>query len=154
MLFRSRLPGISGAEATAAIRSEFPEARIIVFSSYSGDEDIHRSFRAGALAYLLKDTLRKELIEAIRTVQEGRRYVPKAVAARLAARSSLGELTPRETQILGLIAQGHSNREIARHVGATEGTVRIHVSNILAKLGAADRTEAAVQAIQRGIIHL
>lgn len=149
-----RLPGMSGAECTAAIRREFPGARIIVFSSYSGDEDIHRSLRAGALAYLLKDMLRRELVEAILTVAQGERYIPKAVAARLEERAAQRELTPRETEILELISKGLSNREIGRLLGASEGTIRIHVSNILAKLGASDRTEAAVLAIQRGIIHV
>lgn len=149
-----RLPGISGAEATQRIRSEFPDARVIVFSSYGGDEGIHRSLMAGAMAYLLKDTLRTELIEAIRTVHRGVRYIPRAVAAKLAERPPHKELTPRETEILQLIVKGLSNREIARVAQASEGTVRIHVSNILAKLGAADRTEAAVQAIERGIVPL
>ncbi len=149
-----RLPGMSGAESTEAIRREFPSARIIVFSSYSGDEDIHRSLRAGAQAYLLKDTLRKELLDAIRTVAGGARYIPKAVAERLEERASYRELTPREVEILGLVSKGLSNREIGRVLGASEGTIRIHVSNILDKLGAADRTEAAVLAIQRGIIHV
>jgi two-component system NarL family response regulator len=149
-----RLPGISGADATSAIRADFPEARIIVFSSYSGDEGIYRSLRAGALAYLLKDTLRAELIEAIRTVHRGERYIPRAVAARLAARPAQRELTPRETELLTFIVKGLPNREIARLTGISEGTVRIHVSNILSKMGASDRTEAAVQAIERGIVPL
>jgi DNA-binding NarL/FixJ family response regulator len=149
-----RLPGISGAEATRAIRAEFPAARVIVFSSYGGDEGIHRSLTAGALAYLLKDTLRTELIEAIRTVHRGERYIPRAVAARLAERPAHKDLTPRETEILQLIVKGCSNRDIAGVIQASEGTVRIHVSNILAKLGVSDRTEAAVQAIERGIVTL
>lgn len=149
-----RLPGMSGAEATKAIRDEFADARVIVFSSYGGDEGIHRSLTAGALAYLLKDTLRTELLEAIRTVHRGERYIPRAVAARLAERPAHKELTPRETEILQLIVKGCSNREIAAVIRTSEGTVRIHVSNILAKLGVADRTEAAVQAIERGIVPL
>jgi two-component system, NarL family, response regulator len=149
-----RLPGISGADATARIRAAFPDARIIVFSSYSGDEGIYRSLRAGALAYLLKDTLRTELIEAIRTVHRGERYLPRAVAARLAERPKHRELTPRETEILTLIVKGLANREIASILQASEGTIRIHVSNILSKMGVADRTEAAVQAIERGIVPL
>jgi two-component system NarL family response regulator len=147
-----RLPGMSGAEATAAIRAEHPEAKIIVFSSYSGDEGIYRSLRAGALAYLLKDMLRTELIEAIETVHRGERYLPKAVAARLAERPKQRELTAREAEILALIVKGLNNREIAAVIGASDGTVRIHVSNILSKMEVSDRTEAAVQAIQRGIV--
>jgi two-component system NarL family response regulator len=149
-----RLPGMSGAEAAAEIRRKDPGAKIIVFSSYSGDEGIYRSLRAGALAYLLKDMLRTELLEAIRTVARGERYIPREVAARLAERPAHKELTARETEILGLIVKGLSNREIAGVIGASEGTVRIHVSNILAKLGVSDRTEAAVQAIERGIVPL
>jgi two-component system NarL family response regulator len=149
-----RLPGISGAEATSAIRSNHPDARIIVFSSYGGDEGIYRSLRAGALAYLLKDTLRTELLEAIRTVNRGDRYIPRAVAAKLAERPSQKELTSREVEILALIVKGLRNREIAGIVGTSEGTIRIHVSSILAKLGASDRTEAAVQAIERGIVSI
>lgn len=149
-----RLPGISGAEATKLIRAEHPAAKVIVFSSYGGDEGIHRSLMAGAMAYLLKDTLRTELVEAIRTVHRGERYIPRAVAARLAERPANKELTPREIEILQLLVKGLSNREIARVVQVSEGTVRIHVSNIFAKLGVGDRTEAAVQAIERGIVPL
>ena len=149
-----RLPGINGAEATAEILKESPESRIIIFSSYSGDEDIYRCLRAGASAYLLKDMLRTELVAAIRTVLAGQRYLPRAVQQRLRERQSAKDLTPRETEILTLIAKGLRNREIAEVLGMSEGTVRIHVSHILAKLGATDRTEAAVQAIARGIISL
>lgn len=149
-----RLPRMDGVAAITAIRREFPEARIIVLSSYAGDEDIYRSLRAGARAYLLKDMLRKELIQAIRAVHRGERYVPQAVAAKLTERSAHGNLTPRETEILTLIVDGRSNKEIAALIGASEGTVRIHVSNILQKLGVEDRTQAAVHAIQRGIVRL
>lgn len=149
-----RLPRMDGVAAITAIRREFPEARIIVLSSYAGDEDIYRSLRAGARAYLLKDMLRKELIQAIRAVHRGERYVPQVVAAKLTERSAHGNLTPRETEILTLIVDGRSNKEIAALIGASEGTVRIHVSNILQKLGVEDRTQAAVHAIQRGIVRL
>lgn len=149
-----RLPGISGAEAIAEIREAHPEARILVLSSYAGDEDIHRCLQAGAAGYLLKDMLRKELVEAIRAVHAGEMYLPQAVRARLEERLLHEPLTPRETEIVTLIAQGYSNRDIAHSIGASEGTVRIHVSHILAKLGVADRTQAAVQAIKRGIVPL
>lgn len=149
-----RLPGISGAEATAEILKESPAAKIIIFSSYSGDEDIYRCLRAGASAYLLKDMLRTELVAAIRAVMAGQRYLPRAVQERLRERQSAKNLTQRETEILELIARGLRNREIADVLGMSEGTVRIHVSHILAKLGATDRTEAAVQAIARGIVTL
>ncbi|HBY58863.1 MAG TPA: DNA-binding response regulator [Solibacterales bacterium] len=149
-----RLPDISGAEAIARIRREDAGARVLVLSSYAGEEDIRRSLEAGAAAYLVKDTLRKELLEAIRTVDRGEKYVPAAVAARLAALQGQQALTPRETEVLRLIVRGLSNKEIAGELGASEGTVRIHVSNLLAKLGVEDRTQAAVHAIQSGLVHL
>lgn len=149
-----RLPGLSGADAAAQILRENPDARIIIFSSYSGDEDIYRSLRTGVRAYLLKDMLRTELVCAIRTVFAGERYLPRAVQQRLQERQSGRSLTPREKEILALIVKGLRNREIAEVLGASEGTVRIHISHILEKLGATDRTEAAVQAIARGIIPL
>lgn len=149
-----RLPGISGAEAIAAICRARPDARILVLSSFGGDEDIYRSLQAGALGYLLKDMLRKELVEAIRCVHGRQTYLPRVVQDRLRERLLHEPLTPRETEVVGLLAQGYSNREIAHRIGASEGTVRIHVSHILAKLGVTDRTQAALQAIKRGIVHL
>lgn len=152
VLMDLRLPGMTGAEATEKILREFPEARVLIFSSYSGDEDIARCLRAGARAYLLKDMLRTELIGAIRTVLSGQRYLPRAVQQRLRERRAYKDLTAREREILGLIVKGLRNREIAEVLGTSEGTVRIHVSHILDKLGATDRTEAAVIAIERGIV--
>lgn len=152
VLMDLRLPGMSGAEATQRILQEFPDARILIFSSYSGDEDIYRCLRAGAQAYLLKEMLRTELIEAIRAVLDGGRYLPRAVQQRMRERRSFKELTARESEILSLIVKGLRNREIAEVLGTSEGTIRIHVSHILAKLGATDRTEAAVIAIERGIV--
>ncbi len=152
VLMDLRLPGMTGAEATEKILGEFPEARVLIFSSFSGDEDIARCLRAGARAYLLKDMLRTELIAAIRTVLGGQRYLPRTVQQRLRERRAYKDLTAREREILGLIVKGLRNREIAEVLGASEGTVRIHVSHILDKLGATDRTEAAVIAIERGIV--
>jgi len=149
-----RLPGMSGVETIAAIRKEDPAARILVLTSYDLEEDIFQALRAGAQAYLLKDMLRKELLQAIRRVHAGQRYLPQTVAARLAERLPKEDLTPRETEVLTLIVKGLSNREIAGAIGATQGTVRIHVSHILGKLHVSDRTQAAVQAIQRGLVHL
>lgn len=149
-----RLPGLSGAEAIAGICRLQPDARILVLSSFAGDEDIHRSLQAGALGYLLKDMLRKELVEAIRCVNARQTFLPQVVQDRLRERLLHQPLTPRETEVVGLIAQGYGNRDIAHRIGASEGTVRIHVSHILAKLGVADRTQAALQAIKRGIVHL
>lgn len=154
VLMDLRLPGMSGAEATEQILRESPGARVLIFSSYSGDEDISRCLRAGARAYLLKEMLRTELIEAIRAVLDGQRYLPRAVQQRLRERRAYKELTAREREILALIVKGLRNREIAGVLGTSEGTIRIHVSHILEKLGATDRTEAAVIAIERGIVPL
>jgi DNA-binding NarL/FixJ family response regulator len=149
-----RLPGMSGVEAITAIRREFPSARVIVLTTYDGDEDIYRALQAGAQGYLLKDTFREELLEAIRAVNEGKRRIPGGIATRLAERIGGNELTAREIEVLKLIVKGRSNREIASALVITEGTVKGHVNNILSKLGVADRTQAATTALQRGIIHL
>ncbi|MCU0227918.1 MAG: response regulator transcription factor [Bryobacterales bacterium] len=149
-----RLPGMQGSEAIGAICAAHPDAKVLVLSSYAGDEDIHRALQAGAYGYLLKDMLRKELIDAVRAVHAGNMYLPDAVRERLSERLLHEPLTPRETEIVALIAQGYSNREISQEIGASEGTVRIHVSHILAKLGVTDRTQAALQAIKRGIVPL
>jgi DNA-binding NarL/FixJ family response regulator len=149
-----RLPGMSGVEATQAICREFPEARIIVLSTYDGDEAIHRALRAGAQAYLLKTALHDDLLTAIRTVHSGRKHIPPEIAARLAERIHTSELSSREVEVLELIAKGMSNKEIAHALFITEGTVKFHVINILTKLGANDRTMAVTTALQRGIIFL
>jgi two-component system NarL family response regulator len=149
-----RLPGLSGTEATARIRGEFPEARIIVLSTYAGDEEIHSALQAGAMAYLLKTVQRQELVETIRKVASGQRYIPPEVAARLAERLPRSQLSPRELEVLRLIALGRRNKEIAVSLGLSEGTVKVHVSTILCKLGACDRTEAVTTALQRGIVQL
>lgn len=154
VLMDLRLPGINGVQAIRSIRETDPEARVIVLTTYDGDEDIFRALAAGARAYLLKDSLRRELVDAIRAVYAGRRYLSPAAAARLAVRSPDQELTARETELLGFLVQGRSNREIAASLGLAEGTVRIHLSNIFEKLGVHDRTQAAIMAIQRGFVHL
>jgi DNA-binding NarL/FixJ family response regulator len=152
VLMDLRLPGLNGVQAIQAIRAFHAEARAIVITTYDGDEDICRALAAGARAYLLKDTLRRELVDAIRAVHRGERYMSPAAEARLAARTT--ELSPRETELLALVAQGRSNKEIAATAGLAEGTVRIHLSNIFEKLGVHDRTQAAIVAIQRGFVHL
>ena len=149
-----RMPGVSGVEAIAAIRKDFPNARIIVLTTYAGDEDIFRALQAGARAYLLKDTSRKELVDTIRAVYQGQRRVPPEIAARLADRIPLSELTERELDVLKLIVKGESNKEIAVRLDITEGTVKYYVNIILSKLGVRDRTEAATTALKRGILHL
>ena len=149
-----RLPVVSGVEATIAIRKEFPEAKILVLTTYDGDEDIYRALQAGASGYLLKGMFAEELLEAIRAVNSGMRRIPPAIAERLAARLGVPELTAREVDVLGLIVKGNSNKEIAASLGISEATVKTHINNLLGKLGASDRTHAATIALQRGIIHM
>ena len=149
-----RLPGLSGAEVTATICREFPGSRVLVLTTYSGDEQIYQAMRAGALGYLLKDMYLDELLAAIRAVHAGQRHVPAVVAGRLAERFANTELTNRERDVLHLMAEGRDNGGIARTLGLTRGTVKGYVHNILEKLGAADRTQALTLAIRRGIVHL
>jgi two-component system NarL family response regulator len=149
-----RMPALTGSEATVAILQEFPDARILVLSAIDGDEAIYRALQAGARGYLLKDLGREELLEAIRAVHAGARRTPRAVAARLAERLVGSELTPREAEVLALIAQGRSNRAIAEALSLTELSVKTYVSTILDKLGVADRTQALTTAIRRGIVPL
>jgi two-component system NarL family response regulator len=154
VLMDVRMPEMNGIDAIVAIRKDYPEARFIVLTTYDGDEDIYRALQAGARAYLLKDMLRDELVETIRAVYAGQRRIPAEVANRLAERMNRTELTARELEVLRLIAQGKSNKIIAADLSISEGTVKIHVNNILSKLGVSDRTHAATFALQRGIIHL
>jgi two-component system NarL family response regulator len=149
-----RMPGMGGVEAATAIRAEFPTARMIALTTYGGDEDIRRALAAGVLAYLTKDVLHDELLKAIRAVHAGQTYLPAAVAAALAAQLPRPDLSAREVQVLGLIVRGLANKQIAYTLNIAEHTVKNHVKNILSKLGAQDRTQAATAAIQRGIIHL
>jgi two-component system NarL family response regulator len=149
-----RMPGMGGVEAAAAIRAEFPTARMIALTTYGGDEDIRRALAAGVLAYLTKDVLHDELLKAIRAVNEGHTYLPAAVAAALVAQLPRPDLSAREVQVLELIVQGLANKQIAYTLNIAEHTVKNHVKNILSKLGVQDRTQAATAAIQRGIIHL
>jgi two-component system, NarL family, response regulator len=148
------LPGASGVEVLEKLKSEFPAIRVIIFSSFSGDENIHRSIQAGARAYLLKSGTRAELLKAIRVVYAGERYLPQEVAAELAHRLNRSELSERELNVLRLVAQGKTNKEIAMALDIAEITVKQHVGHILSKLGASDRTQAATVALRRGIISL
>jgi DNA-binding NarL/FixJ family response regulator len=148
-----RMPEMSGVEAIGEIRREFPGARIIVLTTYDGDEDIYRSVQAGAQGYLLKDMFFEELESAIRKVHGGARLIPGSVAERLAARMSSSELTSRELEVLKQIVDGKSNKEIANVLSISEATVKSHINNILSKLGVSDRTQAATRALQRGIVH-
>jgi two-component system NarL family response regulator len=154
VLMDLRLPDGSGAAATEAIRREFPEARIIIVSSFAPDEEIHAAVTAGALGYVLKTSETDELVTAIRTVAAGGRHLPPEVAERLARRIPRSDLTERERAVLQLLVRGRRNRDIAADLGIAEGTVKIHVANILLKLGVADRTEAVSVAIERGIVTL
>jgi DNA-binding NarL/FixJ family response regulator len=149
-----QLGTMGGVDAIKAIRKLQPDARIVVLTMYQGDEDIYRALDAGASAYLLKDTLSDDLIRVIRDVHEGRQPVTPHVKARLDARSARPALTPRETQVLELIAEGMRNRQIASVLGLSEETVEVHVKNIRAKLDVKDRTAAVNVAIKRGIIHI
>jgi len=148
------MPVMDGLEATRAILNEFPDARIIVLTTFAGDEDIHRALDAGAMGYLLKDMLVADVLKVIRSVIAGRRGIPPAVAATLAQHTPRIALTPRETEVISLIATGLTNGEIAQRIGRTEETVKVHVKNILRKLDAQDRTEAVTNAVRRGFIRL
>ena len=149
-----RMPVLSGIEAALAIRRDFPRARLIALSTFSGEEDIRRALQAGAQSYLTKDVLHDELLKAIRAVHAGQRYLPEPVAAALAAQLPRAELSARELDVLRLIVQGLSNKQIAHALTIAEYTVKNHVKSILGKLGVEDRTQATTAAIQRGIVHL
>jgi two-component system NarL family response regulator len=149
-----RMPVVGGVEAITAIRQDYPDARLIVLTTYDGDEDIYRSLQAGAKGYLLKDVFFEELETAIRSVHAGSRHIPAAIAMRLAERMASSDLTGREMEVLELIVQGQSNKEIGASLKISEATVKSHVNNILGKLGVTDRTQAVTTALQRGLVHL
>ncbi|HET6961537.1 MAG TPA: response regulator transcription factor [Terriglobia bacterium] len=149
-----RMPELNGVEAIGAIRARVPSVRAIVLTTYDGNEDVYRSLRAGAKAYLLKDAPREELLGCIRTVHEGKTWISPLAAANLAARLSEEPLTPREIEVLRLIVAGKSNREIGAALFVTEGTIKLHVNHLLRKLKVSGRTEAIRYAVQRGIVHL
>jgi DNA-binding NarL/FixJ family response regulator len=149
-----QMPEMGGIDALSAIRGEFPEARIIVLTTYAGDVQIFRALKAGARAFLLKGLLRKELLDTIRAVHSGQRRLPPEIAAEIAEHATDNALTPREIDVLRLIAGGNANKEIATRLSLTEETVKGHVKNILAKLAANDRTHAVTIGLKRGIIDL
>jgi DNA-binding NarL/FixJ family response regulator len=153
VLLDLRLPRISGFDVIRTLRKEQHPARIVVLSNYHGSEDIYRAVRAGARAYLTKDASGEELINAIQAVHRDLRYLPRVALDRLAERMPTVELTARESEVLVCITQGRSNREIAEQLHIAEKTVRTHVSSVLDKMGARDRTQAAVYALQRGLVH-
>ena len=149
-----QMPEVNGIDAILAIRSEFPEARIVVLTTYSGDTQILRALKAGAQAYLLKSMLRRELLDTIRAVHKGQRRIPGEVAAQLAEHAGDDPLTSREIEVLRLIGSGKANKLVASDLSITEETVKGHVKSILSKLGASDRTHAVTIALKRGIIEL
>jgi two-component system NarL family response regulator len=149
-----RMPQMGGVEAIVAIRKEFRDARMIILTTYDGDEDIYRSLQAGAQGYLLKDMFFEELEDAIRKVHAGARRIPTQVAERLAERMGSSVLTVREVEVLEQIVAGNSNKAIAGRLNISEATVKSHINSILSKLGVSDRTQAATTALQRGLVHL
>jgi len=149
-----RLPDLDGVTVTRMIRQEFPEARILALTSYDGDQDIYSAIEAGVRGYLLKEVVHSEVLRAIRTVHAGKRVLPPDVLERLSEHFPQITLTPREVEVLAFVAQGFANKDIASRLGTASGTIKMHVQNILAKLGAADRTHAVTIAIQRGILHV
>jgi len=149
-----RLPDVSGIDAIIAIRTEFPEARIIVLTTFEGDVEIQRALQAGARAYLLKNMPPSEILDVIRQVRAGKKRVPPEVAAQLAEHMSDEDLTPREVEVLRKIGGGNRNRDIADLLFISEETVKVHIKHIMDKLGAKDRTQAIAIAVRRGIIEL
>jgi two-component system, NarL family, response regulator len=148
------MPELGGVEAIKQIRVKHPNAIFIVLTTYQGDEDIHKALKAGAQGYLLKGMPHDDLLDAIRRVRAGVQYLPASVKETLANRTPGSDLSPRELQILELIVKGLSNKQIADKLGITEGTVKWHVNAILGRLNVSDRTQAAVAALNRGIVQL
>jgi len=149
-----RMPNMDGIQATRLIRRETPEARIIALTSYDGDQDIYRSLEAGVRGYLLKEMVHTEIVRAIRVIHSGKRLMPPEVAERLSEYSPQVTLTPREIEVLAFVARGLGNKEIGAQLGTAAGTVKMHLQNILCKLGASDRAHAVALAVRRGIIYL
>jgi two-component system NarL family response regulator len=154
VLMDVKLPDMSGIDATGAICKEFPDASIIMLSTHNNEEDIYRSIQAGARTYVLKAAPREELVETIRAIHSGQRRIAPVIGARLAERARHDELTVREMDVLRLVADGKSNKEIGSVLDLAEITVKIHVGRILAKLHANDRTQAAMTALRRGILSM
>jgi DNA-binding NarL/FixJ family response regulator len=154
MLMDLQMPGMNGIDAMSAIRGEFPDARFVVLTTYTGDVQIVRALKAGARAYLLKSLLHRELLETIRSVHAGNKRIPPEIAAELADHAADDQLTAREIEVLRLIASGNANKIVADHLSITEETVKAHVKSILSKLDANDRTHAVTIALKRGIIEL
>jgi DNA-binding NarL/FixJ family response regulator len=153
-LLDMRMPVKDGVQTAFEIRSQFPDARILMLTAFDGDEEIHKALQAGAQGYVFKNSSGEKLIPALRAVVAGERWIPKEVASRLASRNTFEQLTLREVQVLNELAKGRANKEIGDTLNISEHTVKTHLKSILGKLRVADRTEAVTTAIQRGIIHL
>jgi DNA-binding NarL/FixJ family response regulator len=154
LLLDLRFPDVCGVEVIRAIREQFLIARIIILTTYDGDDEIYQSLQAGAKAYLLKDVTLEELVDCIEKVHRGQTCVPLIIAAKLAERTASPELTERELDVLRRIVAGRSNKEIAADLSITEGTVKTHVNHVLDKLGVHDRTQAAITAVKRGLVRM
>ena len=153
-LLDMRMPGLSGAETAAAIRAKHPQANLIVLTTFGGTEDIRRALASGVRGYLTKEVLRDELLQAIRTVYRGETYLPRCVSHSLQAQQTYEPLSSRELEVLQLIVAGLGNKQIAYSLDIAEPTAKSHVKSILSKLGVVDRTQAALEAIRQGIVHL
>jgi DNA-binding NarL/FixJ family response regulator len=149
-----RLPDMSGIDILIAIRSEFPEARVIMLTTFEGDVEIHRSLQAGARGYLLKNMPPSQLLDVIRQVHAGKKRIPAEIASQLAEHMADESLTEREVEVLRQVADGNRNRDIARNLFISEETVKVHIKHIMEKLGATDRTQAVAIGVRRGIIQL
>ena len=148
-----RLPRVTGVQAIRQIRSRHPRARFVVLTTYEGDEDIHQALEAGAMGYIIKGMPHDTLTDAIAAVHAGRRFLPPPIKRALDSRAANSDLTDRERQVLELLVAGRSNREIGEKLSIADATVKCHVSNILVKLNAVDRTQAVISALQRGLAH-
>jgi len=149
-----KMPDMDGIAAINAIRSEFPGAHVVVLTTCMGDEDIYRALRAGAIGYVFKEASVGQILEAVHAANSGKRYVTQEVASKLVDRVNSSQLTERELEVLSLVAEGKANQHIAGALHISEGTVKSHMSNILLKLNADDRTQAVTEALRRGILHL
>jgi two-component system NarL family response regulator len=153
VLMDLRLPGLGGVEAILAIRAEFPNARVIVVTTYDGDEDLYRAIQSGAQSYLLKDMSKAEIVDTIRAIHAGQTRLPPHLAERLAERRKRRDLSQREMEVLQLLVKGRSNKEIAAALFLSEETVKFHLKTLFTKLDVQDRTEAAISALRQGIVH-
>lgn len=154
VLMDLRMPEIGGVEAIKRLREAWPEVRVILLTTYDHDEDIYRALLAGAKSYLLKDIPRQELLDGVRAVHAGKKYIHPDVAAKLAEQIGAEHLSKREIDVLQLIATGKSNKEIGSQLSITEGTVKVHISNLMSKLGVNDRTQAVIEGLRKGLIHI